>query len=78
MYDTIVLKSPEIDTDTVSKLLQFCRLSEGIDIFTGELLYTFTSGELEGSYDYRIRFKVDNTEWEKEETLVPKIFNRYS
>lgn len=71
MYDTIVLKSPEIDTDTVTKLMKFCRLSEGIDIFTGELLYTFTSGELEGSYDYRIRFKVDNTEYIKEDTRTP-------
>ncbi|NMA15733.1 MAG: hypothetical protein GX935_00610 [Erysipelotrichia bacterium] len=77
MYDTVVLKSPEINTETVTKLLQFCRLSEGIDIFTGELLYAFTSGELEGSYDYRIRFKVDNTEWEKEETLVPVRVKSY-
>lgn len=77
MYDTIVLKSPEIDTDTVTKLLNFCRLSEGIDIFTGELLYTFTSGELEGSYDYRIRFKVDNTEYIKEDTRTPVRVQTY-
>ena len=71
MYDTITIKSPFIDRHTVQKALNFCRISEGIDIFTGELLYSFTSGELEGSYDYRIRLKVDNTDWVKEDTLTP-------
>jgi len=49
MYDTVIIKSPEIDMDTVEQVLQFCRRYEGVDIFTGELLYRFTSGELEGS-----------------------------
>lgn len=71
MYDTVIIKSPFIDIDTVQKVLNFCRISEGIDIFTGELLYSFTSGELEGSYDYRIRLKLDNTDWIKEDTLTP-------
>ncbi|NLK73206.1 MAG: hypothetical protein GX285_09335 [Clostridiales bacterium] len=71
MYDTVIIKSPFIDKDTVERALNFCRISEGIDIFTGELLYSFTAGELEGSYDYRIRLKVDNTEWVKEDTLTP-------
>ena len=71
MYDTVIIKSPFIDRDTVQKALNFCRISEGIDIFTGEILYSFTSGELEGSYDYRIRLKVNNTEWVKEDTLTP-------
>lgn len=72
MYDTVVIKSPEISLETVQKIMTFCRLYEGVDIFTGELLYRFTSGELEGSYDYRIRLKVDNTEWIKEESMSPK------
>ena len=77
MYDTIVLKSPEIDIGTVQKIMNFCRISEGVDIFTGELLYHFTSGELEGSYDYRIRIKVDNTDWIKEDTLTPVRVESY-
>lgn len=77
MYDTVVIKSPEIDPDTVQKVLHFCRMYEGVDIFTGELLYRFTSGELEGSYDYRIRIKVDNTEWIKEESPVPQRVETY-
>ena len=77
MYDTVVIKSPEIDQETVQKILTFCRMYEGVDIFTGELLYRFTSGELEGSYDYRIRLKVDNTEWIKEDSPVPKRVETY-
>lgn len=77
MYDTVVIKSPEIDYETVQKILAFCRLYEGVDIFTGELLYRFTSGELQGSYDYRIRIKVDNTEWIKEEGQTPKRVETY-
>lgn len=77
MYDTIVIKSPEIDNECVTKLLQFCTLAEGLDMFTGELLYTFTSGMLQGSYDYRIRFKVDNTEWVREDTQVPVRVETY-
>lgn len=73
MYDTIVIKSPEIDPETVQKVMQFCRRYEGVDIFTGEILYRFTSGELEGSYDYRIRIKVDNTEWIKEEKIPRRV-----
>lgn len=77
MYDTVVIKSPEIDQETVQKIMNFCRLYEGVDIFTGELLYRFTSGDLEGSYDYRIRLKVDNTEWIKEDSPVPKRVETY-
>lgn len=76
MYDTVIIKSPEIDMETVEEVMQFCRRYEGIDIFTGEILYRFTSGELEGSYDYRIRIKVDNTEWVKE-GITPKRVEKY-
>ena len=77
MYDTVVIKSPEISPETVQKILTFCKMYEGVDIFTGELLYRFTSGELEGAYDYRIRMKVDNTEWIKEDSPVPQRVETY-
>lgn len=77
MYDTIVLKSPEINDITVQQIMQFCRISEGIDIFTGECLYSFTSGELEGSFDYRIKVKVDNTDYIKEDTRTPERVETY-
>ena len=71
MYDTVVLKSPPISDFIREQVLQFCNRYEGIDVFTGELLYTFTSGALEGSYDYRIRISVDDGEWVKEGNLSP-------
>lgn len=77
MYDTVVIKSPEIDLETKDKILAFCNKYEGMDIFTGEVLYTFTSGMLEGSYDYRIRICVDNGEWVKEDTLTPVKVSTY-
>lgn len=73
MYDTIVIKSPEIDPETVKQVMIFCRRYEGVDIFTGEILYRFTSGELEGSFDYRIRLKVDNTEWIKDDKIPRRV-----
>ena len=30
----------------------------------------------EGSYDHRIRIKVDNTEWIKEDSITPKEWER--
>lgn len=77
LYDTIVIKSPEINMDTVQKIMYFCKIYEGIDIYTGEVIYHFTSGELEGSFDYRIRIKVDNTEWIKVDTLTPQRVETY-
>lgn len=71
MYDTIILKSPEIDVETKEKVLNFCNRYEGVDFNTGEILYSFTKGELEGSYDYRIRITVDNMEYVKEDTQTP-------
>ncbi len=73
MYDTIVLKSPEIDIETKDRIITFCNVYEGINFETGEILYQFTSGELEGSYDYRIRITVDNTEWVNENGIPEKI-----
>jgi len=77
MYDTVVLKSPEIDLETKDKILNFCNRYEGIDFATGEILYSFTRGELEGSYDYRIRICVDNMEYVKEDTLTPVKVRTY-
>lgn len=76
MYDTVVLKSPEIDEETKDKIMSFCNRYDGLDMFTGELLYTFTSGMLEGSYDYRIRISVDNGEWVKPDGQAPvKVYS---
>lgn len=77
MYDTIVIKSPAITEEIKEQVMQFCNKYEGIDIFTGEVLYTFTSGTLDGSYDYRIRMSVDDGEWVKEGNLTPVKVHSY-
>ena len=78
MYDTVVIESPEIDTDTKDKILNFCRKYEGVDFGTGEVIYTFTRGELEGSYDYRIRVSVEDTEWVRpDEKMIPERIKSY-
>lgn len=77
MYDTIILKSPEIDFETRDIILNFCNKYEGVDFGTGELLYSFTKGELDGSYDYRIRISVDNMEYVKEDTPTPVKVETY-
>ena len=72
MYDTIVLKSPPIPLELKDALLNFCRVFQSIDYCDGEIFYCFYSGNLDGSYDYRIRLNIDNREWIKPEgTKVP-------
>lgn len=73
MYDTVVLKSPEITEEARLKVLEFCKMYEGVDILTGEIIYEFTRGELDGSYDYRIRIQVDNREWVREIVQKQKV-----
>ncbi len=73
MYDTIVLKSPPISSELKDILLNFCRVYQSIDYCDGELFYCFYSGNLEGSFDYRIRISVDNREWIKPEGVKVPI-----
>ena len=61
--DTVKLRSPEIDEGTASFLERQCILKQGIELQTGELLYEITTGNLEGSWDSRISFKVMRKDW---------------
>jgi hypothetical protein len=61
--DTVKLRSPAIDEGTASALERQCVLKQGIELSTGEVLYEFTTGNLEGSYDSRIMFKVCREDW---------------
>lgn len=56
--DTVKLRSPEIDEGTAVFLERQCILRSGKDLATGEILYEMTAGQLEGSWDSRISFKV--------------------
>lgn len=61
--DTVKLRSPTIDHGTASFLEKQSVLKQGIDCATGEILYEFTTGSLEGSWDSRISFKVERNDW---------------
>ena len=61
--DTVKLKSPPLDEGTAYHLEQQCILKQGIRVETGEILYEFTSGDLLGSWDSRISFKVCREDW---------------
>lgn len=61
--DTVKLRSPEIDEGTACFLERQCILKQGLELATGEILYEFTTGNLEGSWDSRISFKVCREDW---------------
>lgn len=63
MIDTVKLRSPFIDEGTASVLERLCILRQGVQLSTGEVLYEITTGNLEGSYDSRIMFKVMREDW---------------
>lgn len=65
MIDTIGLESPYITEEIASVIERECVRREGIDCRTGEVIYRFTTGTLEGSYDSRIRVVIERHRWVK-------------
>jgi II/X family phage/plasmid replication protein len=63
MIDTVSIESPYIDEEIAQKIEKECIKREGVDMKSGEVLYRFTSEQLEGSYDSRIRIAVMRTQW---------------
>ncbi|MDR2924448.1 MAG: phage/plasmid replication protein, II/X family [Azoarcus sp.] len=61
--DTVKLRSPVIDEGTAWMLEQKCILRQGVQLETGHVLYEITTGELEGSFDSRIMFRVMRDDW---------------
>lgn len=62
MIDTLKLVSPQLPADIVAALEAASIHRYAVDNSTGEELWSFTSGELEGSFDHRIRFNIrDNS-----------------
>ncbi|MES1983226.1 MAG: phage/plasmid replication protein, II/X family [Pseudomonadota bacterium] len=56
--DTVKLRSPSLDAELADRLERLSILKQGIDLFSGEELWNITTGELDGSYDSRISFRV--------------------
>lgn len=62
MIDTLKLVSPQLSEEAVAAIVAASVHRCAVDNSTGEELWSFTSGELAGSYDHRIRFNVrDNS-----------------
>jgi len=56
--DTVALVSPTLPDDLADRLERLSIMKQGIDLFSGEELWNITTGELDGSYDSRISFRV--------------------
>lgn len=61
--DTVKLRSPTIDEGLADFLHNQTILKTGVDLSTGEELYSITNGQLEGSWDSRISFNVMRKDW---------------
>lgn len=61
--DTCKYRSPKIASDLAAYLENQCVQKSGIHLGSGEVLYEFTSGELLGSWDSRISFRILREEW---------------
>lgn len=63
MIDTIVIESPSISPEIENIIEQFCVKNQGVEIGTGDILYSFTRGQLLGSFDSRISLQVKKDKW---------------
>lgn len=61
--DTCKYRSPKINSDLAAYLENQCVQKSGVHLGSGEVLYEFTSGELLGSWDSRISFRILREEW---------------
>lgn len=61
--DTVKLRSPTINEGIAHFLEHQCILRSGLDLASGEILYEITTGELEGSWDSRVSFRVMREDW---------------
>jgi len=64
MLDTVKLQSPEIGERLAAAIESRLVTRWAVDRETGQLLWEFTSGSLEGSYDHRIAVAVKRERWE--------------
>lgn len=61
--DTVALRSPYISEKLAQHLECQSIYRSGVDLATGLVIYEFTTGSLQGSYDSRIRFVVKREEF---------------
>lgn len=73
MVDTVRLRSGFISEELAWAITQACTVRSGVDVATGEVLYTFTTGSLEGSWDTRVSVQVKRQRWVCVGDLPPAI-----
>ncbi|MCG7218220.1 phage/plasmid replication protein, II/X family [Paenibacillus mucilaginosus] len=61
--DTVRLRSPYITEEAAQLIESQSILRQGIDMSTGERIYSITTGDLDGSYDNRISIQVKRDEF---------------
>jgi len=64
MLDTVRLESPFITEELASAVEPALQLRQAVELGTGAVVYSFTSGELDGSFDTRVHLEVRRYRWE--------------
>lgn len=72
-YDTIKLRSPNLDREFIRAVEQRCILRSGVDMASGEIIYELHTGQLEGSWDARISVIPKYEDWITEKSGTPRL-----
>ena len=64
MLDTVKLISPYLPEADAECIERACVLRSAVQVSTGEVLYSLTTGSLEGSFDSRVSVRVEREEWQ--------------
>ncbi len=72
--DTVKLTSPSINEGLAVTLENLSILKQGIECASGEILYEITSGQLDGSYDSRVSFRICREEYRVNRGGRPELY----
>jgi II/X family phage/plasmid replication protein len=61
--DTVKLISPELTEEQAGIIQQACVLRSAVEVASGEVLYSLTTGSLLGSWDSRVSVRIDRERW---------------
>lgn len=62
MLDTVKLRSPDLPEDVALIVEQYCYRRSAVEISSGEVQYSITSGSLDGTFDSRVSVRVFRNE----------------
>lgn len=81
MLDTVRLRSPYVTESTAQRIEQHLVRRSAVEMATGTVIWEFTTGSLEGSFDSRISVQLNRSEYRMMPPLVaggrarPMLFN---